>query len=232
MCVERKLTTMADNPQRIIDSETAQIQEWRGSFGQEYSQRNNFSSAELDALYESKYGIKRSELNRRFLENVPRDASILEVGSNLGNQLLAVQKLGFTKLNGVEVQAEILKQAKLRLPSVTFVEGSALEIPYPTGNFDLIFTSSLLIHIAPSDLVRAINEIHRCSKTWIWGLEYYAPQMTEVPYRGHSNLLWKTDYTKLYLQTFPDLELVREERLPYVKDSNIDTMFLLRKTQK
>jgi len=108
-------------------------------------------------------------------------------------------------------------------------EGSALQVPYPDKNFDLVFTSALLIHIAPQDLLTSMGEVHRCTKTWIWGLEYYAPEMTEVPYRGHRNLLWKTDYARMYLEKFPDLELVREERLQYLADSNVDTMFLLRR---
>ena len=92
-----------------------------------------------------------------------------------------------------------------------------------------MFTSGVLIHIAPSDLLAALDEIHRCTKQWIWGLEYYAPQMTDVVYRSHSNLLWKADYARLYLQRFADLELVREDRLSYLDNDNVDTMFLLRR---
>jgi hypothetical protein len=33
----------------------------------------------------------------------------------------------------------------------------------------------------------------------------------------------------MYLKDFADLELIREERLPYLTDSNVDTMFLLRR---
>ena len=82
-------------------------------------------------------------------------------------------------------------------------EGSALQVPYPDKNFDLVFTSALLIHIAPQDLLTSMGEVHRCTKTWIWGLEYYAPEMTEVPYRDHRNLLWKTDYGRMYLREIP-----------------------------
>jgi hypothetical protein len=53
--------------------------------------------------------------------------------------------------------------------------------------------------------------------------------MTEVVYRGHSALLWKTDYARLYLRQFPGLELVREDRLRYLDNDNVDTSFLLRK---
>jgi len=220
---------VAGEPKMTSLSETAQEQEWRGSFGKEYSERNQFTPASLDSLYERKYGTTRTALNWRFLAGVPRDARVLEVGSNLGNQLAALQQIGFTNLHGIDVQSEIVKQSQGRLPSARLVEGSALQIPYPDGSFDLVFTSSLLIHIAPEDLVTAMSEIHRCSKTWIFGLEYYAPEMTEVPYRGHRNLLWKTDYVGMYLKNFADLELIREERLPYLTDSNVDTMFLLRR---
>jgi ubiquinone/menaquinone biosynthesis C-methylase UbiE len=109
------------------------------------------------------------------------------------------------------------------------VEGSALGIPYPDADFDLVFTSGLLIHIAPNDLVTAMSEIYRCSTTWIGGLEYYAPEMTEVSYRDRQNLMWKTDYARLYLKNFADLELVLEEKVPYLKDGNVDPMFLLRR---
>jgi hypothetical protein len=61
-------------------------------------------------------------------------------------------------------------------------------------------------------------------------MEYYAPQMTEIAYRGHNNLLWKADYARLYQEAFKDLELVKEERLQYLEDQNTDNMFLLRRT--
>ncbi|MFZ3277307.1 MAG: hypothetical protein WA182_10430, partial [Candidatus Sulfotelmatobacter sp.] len=63
----------------------------------------------------------------------------------------------------------------------------------------------------------------------IWGLEYYASEVTEVNYRGHDNLLWKMDYGKLYLDRFADLTLDQEQRLPYFNSTNVDTMYLLRR---
>lgn len=222
---------MAATSRMMSIVETTQEQEWRGTFGKEYSERNLLTPAALDALYEQKYGTTRSALNQRFLADVPKNAPILEVGCNLGNQLLALQQMGFTNLYGIEIITEIVKQSRSRLPSAKISEGSALQIPFPDGYFDLVFTAGVLIHIAPSDLRIAMSEMRRCSKTWIWGSEYYAPEMTEIPYRGHTNLLWKTDYAKLYTKNFPELEVVREEHLHYLNDGNIDTMFLLRRKQ-
>ena len=37
------------------------------------------------------------------------------------------------------------------------------------------------------------------------------------------------DYARKYLQRFSDLDLVREQRLPYLANDNIDNAFLLKK---
>lgn len=209
--------------------DTDQIRTWTGNFGREYTDRNIYQPDELDNFYRQMYGIARSQLNETFLEDVPRDAKILEVGCNLGNQLLLLQQMGFTNLHGIEIQSYALEHARRRIPEASLSQASALNIPHDDHSFDLVFTSGVLIHIAPGDLPRVLGEIHRCAKTWIWGLEYYAPQLTEVVYRGHNNLLWKTDYAQLYLSIFSDLELVRENRLQYLEGTNVDTMFLLRR---
>jgi ubiquinone/menaquinone biosynthesis C-methylase UbiE len=110
--------------------------------------------------------------------------------------------------------------------------GSALDIPHSDASFDLAFTSGVLIHLAPRDLAKAMDEIHRISRTWIWGLEYYAPEITEIPYRGQSNIMWKADYAQLFLQRCNDLELVLEERVAYLHDKNVDSMYLLSRKKK
>jgi hypothetical protein len=61
------------------------------------------------------------------------------------------------------------------------------------------------------------------------GLEYYASEVTQVNYRGHDDLLWKTDYVKRHLDRFGDLELARKQRLPYLNSTNVDTVYLLKR---
>ena len=79
------------------------------------------------------------------------------------------------------------------------------------------------------DIRGALREIHRCSRRFIWGLEYYAAEYQEVEYRGHKELLWKTDFAKLYLETCPGLRLVKQRIYPWLDDPNEDVMFLLEK---
>jgi SAM-dependent methyltransferase len=128
--------------------------------------------------------VTRSALNHQFLADIPKTASILEGGCNLGNQLMLLRQMRFENLTGIEIHKEIVKHAQTRVLGARVMEGFALAPSFDDASFDLIFTAGLLIHIAPHDLPVVMREIHRCSKRWIWGLEHYAPQMTEVPYRG------------------------------------------------
>jgi pseudaminic acid biosynthesis-associated methylase len=209
--------------------ETEQTEVWKSEFGREYTDRNTFDSEALDELYRKSYGVVRREINETSLRDIAKEASFLEVGCNTGNQLLLLQQMGYSNLSGVELQPYALEIARKRLPGVSLKLGSALSLPHADSSFDVVFTSGVLIHISPHDLPRALDEIHRCSRTYIWGMEYYAPEVTEVNYRSHSGLLWKMDYARGYLERFPDLKLVREKRLPYRENANVDTVFLLRK---
>jgi pseudaminic acid biosynthesis-associated methylase len=213
------------------DGATPQIDVWKGQFGREYTERNTFETDALDELYRKNYGVTRTQINEKFLRDIPKDARILEVGCNTGNQLALLQKMGYRDLSGVELQPYALEIARSRTEGITLKEGSVLSLPYQDAAFDLVFTSGVLIHIAPADLPRALSEIHRCARTYIWGMEYYATEITEVNYRNQNGLLWKMNYARRYQESFPELTLVKEERLPYLENPNTDTVFLLRKTQ-
>ncbi|MFA5238566.1 MAG: pseudaminic acid biosynthesis-associated methylase [Phycisphaerae bacterium] len=209
--------------------ETKQASVWEGQFGKEYTDRNTLTPPQLDQLYKRNYGVSRTELNVEFVDSFDRSIKILEVGSSLGNQLLTLQEMGFKNLYGIEINRYAVQQSKTNTKDINIIYGSAFDIPFKDGYFDLVFTSGVLIHIAPTDVQKAIKEIHRCSREYIWGFEYYADSYTEVSYRGNSNLLWKTDFAKLYLNSFEDLGLVKEKKLKYLENENVDTMFLIRK---
>lgn len=210
-------------------AETAQTKIWNADFGREYTDRNTLDVEDLDSLYRRYFGIARTAINQDFLRTIPKDATFLEVGCNAGNQLLLLQRMGYSNLSGIELQPYALEIARSRTGNISLAQGSALSIPYGDASFDIVFTSGVLIHISPEDLPRAMDEIHRCARKFIWGMEYYAPSITEVNYRGHNQLLWKMDYTQKYLSRFNDLELAREQRIPYLEGANVDTVFLLKK---
>jgi pseudaminic acid biosynthesis-associated methylase len=208
---------------------TEQASKWSGAFGREYTERNPQSIEEMEELYARNYGLTRTELNGRFLDNLDRSMRILEIGSNVGNQLLCLQRMGFERLYGIELQNYAVEISKSKCNNINIIQGEASDIPFKDSFFDMVFTSGVLIHIAPKKLSDVLREIHRCTKKYIFGFEYYSNETKEIPYRGNSDLLWKADFAKKYLELFDDLTLVKEERIKYLGNENIDTMFLLKK---
>ncbi len=203
---------------------------WMGGFGKRYTDRNALTLAEMEGIHQRRYGFTRMELNREVLGNMDRSMTILEVGANIGNQLLCLKRMGFTRLCGVELQRYALCIARSRTRNIPLVQADGFQLPFQDDAFDMLLTSGFLIHIHPSKFKEIASEIYRCAREYIWGLEYYADERTEILYRERQSLLWKADYSKLYQGLFNGLEVVQEKRLPYLLGNNEDTMFLLRKT--
>lgn len=206
-----------------------QLEKWAGDFGQEYTDRNRSSLNAMEKLYKHHFGITRAEMNQQFLGRLDRSLRILEVGCNIGNQLLCLQRMGFNNLYGIEPQDYAVELAKKRLRDIQVIKGDIFDIPFKDDFFDLVFTSGVLIHISPKNIKRALKEIYRCSRKYIWGYEYYSDKYEEISYRGERNLLWKTDFARIFKETFPDLKLVKVEHFKYLNNDNWDMMFLLKK---
>jgi len=212
-----------------MDKTTKQMRGWAGQFGKEYTDRNALSLKETELLYSKNYGIFRSEMNAQFVGKLDRNMKILEVGSNIGIQLLYLQQAGFQSLYGIEINDYAVELSKSTTKGINIIKGSAFDIPFKDGFFDLVFTSGVLIHIAPQDIGKVVDEMYRCTIKYIWGFEYFAEAYTQVKYRGNTDLLWKTDFASLFLKRFSDLKLVNERRFKYLSHNNVDTMFLLQK---
>ena len=211
---------------------TDQMQQWSSEFGKEYTEQNPHTFETMDELYKKQFGLTRTELNLTFLDTFDRSIRILEVGSNVGAQLQGLQKIGFKHLYGIEIQTYAIELSRQNTKNINIIKGSAFDIPFKDSYFNLVFTCGLLIHINPNDLNTAMREVYRCTSEYIWGFEYYSNKYSEIPYRGQNNLLWKADFAKLYQDEFRGLELVKEKRIKYLDNDNVDSMFLIRKKLK
>jgi len=89
-----------------------QLEKWINSFGKQYTDRNNLSLNDLSELYRKKYSLIQTEMNKMFLDNINHDIKILEVGSNVGNQLVCLQNMGFNNLYGIEPQSYAVELSK------------------------------------------------------------------------------------------------------------------------
>ena len=211
---------------------TEQEKFWSGDFGQQYSDRNNWTVEAYDDFYKSQWGFAKTDINNDCIGHLPKDIKILEVGCNIGLQLRCLQQMGFTNLYGVELQQYAVEKAKSITQHINIVQGSGFDIPFKDHYFDIVVTNGVLIHIAPEDHFKMMAEMMRCSKKYIWGWEYYAPEITNINYRGNEGFLWKADFSKIFQHYFPELKEVYRKMYPYIPENqkgNTDYMYLLEK---
>jgi pseudaminic acid biosynthesis-associated methylase len=183
-----------------MKSDNSQLALWRSAFGRDYTERNDHDKPE------------RAEAWRRLLSGIaPR--RVLEVGCNVGWNLVYLDRLGISELYGIEPQIDAVAKARARKPELNVLVGTACDLPFRDQMFDLVFTSGVLIHIAPDALAGALDEIHRVSRRWIAAIEYDATVEHEVDYRGHRGALWKRDHRAAWQARHADLRLVRRLEL-------------------
>jgi pseudaminic acid biosynthesis-associated methylase len=198
--------------------QTHQLEAWQGEFGRQYTDRNLLSVDDMDRELEAYYaGVKKTELFCEFLgpDRLPA-GRVLEVGCNVGIQLRMLQRINPSlSFWGVEPQFYALSKAREQSPDMNLAAGTAFELPFLGDYFDVVMTNGVLIHIHPDHLPTALREIYRVARRFIFFHEYYAPETTQIPYYGHANLLWKTDFKAVCQKLFPDLRCVREQYLQY-----------------
>jgi len=212
---------------------TAQMQIWAGEFGKKYTDRNLASLKELYSQNIELHGRTNLAIYQEALKNVDKDARVLEIGCNIGNQLMCLQDAGFKNLYGIELQWYAVDKSKYFTKKIHIIQGSAFDIPCRDSYFDLVYTYGVLIHISPKDLPKVLSEAHRCSKKYIMGFEYHDQELKQLKYRGNNNLMWKTDYSEAYQNHHPDLKEVFGKEYPqFSEPSNVDRIFLLAKEDK
>jgi spore coat polysaccharide biosynthesis protein SpsF len=180
-----------------------QLRFWRGDFGNEYTDRNTNSARELRARV-----ALWAPIMARLEGAMPE--SILEVGANIGNNLRALRQLSDAeffaiepneKARGVLVDDGVVPRANVR-------DGFAAAINLDDGAVDLAFTSGVLIHIHPDDLLASCSEIHRVARRYVVCIEYFSDKVEEITYRGHSERLFKRDFGSFWMDSFPDLAVL------------------------
>ena len=186
-----------------MPKQNPQVEFWRGDFGDAYTDRHATSAQHLRARV-----ALWADILSHTLVSAPK--SILEVGANVGVNLRAIRTLTPARLLGVEPNDKARKQLvedKI-VDTQDLRAGIASAIDFPDGVADLVFTSGVLIHIHPDELLASMKELHRCAKRWIVSIEYFSDKPEMIPYRGHDDRLFKRDFGGLWLDHFTDLRAV------------------------
>ena len=202
---------------------------WENEFGTDYIERNKTLS-EINEFYKQQTGITQEEIFTNFFSEINRKYNILEIGCNIGLKLSILKKMGFSNLFGLEVNKTAFEIAKKNNPDISFINSSIEEFEPSGKQFDLVFTSGVLIHIHPSLLNSIIKKMVNLTKEYIFGFEYYSDMLIEIPYRGNSNVCWKQNFSSLFTKLFPLLITIKQEKIRYKDKDLCDIVYLLRKS--
>ena len=93
----------------------------------------------------------------------PRDAEIVELFCGRGNGLHALERLGFSHIEGVDLSPRLLAQYR---GAATCSEGDCRNLSFPDQSKDVLIVQGGLHHlpVLPDDLEQTIAEMHRVLK--------------------------------------------------------------------
>ena len=123
--------------------------------------------------------------------------SIAEIGCGAGHNLISLSELN-PNYTLVGVDPNLYAVIKAIQNKVTALTGDCFDTYLKSSYYDLVFTSGVLMHVAPEDMGRAVEEISRIARKYILIIEYYSEKEESVNYHGHNDLLWKRDYKNLF----------------------------------
>jgi len=146
------------------------MNEWAEKFGDDYTKRNR--------NYPDRTPFWRKILNEHDFD------SVLEVGCNIGFNLIPIKKL-LPDLNvwGVDINEKALQQLHISQPNISGGYGDIFDLPFKEGCFDFVFTCGVLIHLHPNALSQAVEELVSVCHGTLMVMEYHDTQFTEIPYR-------------------------------------------------
>lgn len=108
--------------------------------------------------------VGRSHVLLLLMEDVPKDARVLEIGCGVGRNLAYLADHGYTNLEGVEINTHAVDLLRKTYPQLddTVVHVGAAEDILPTldGPYGLVFTVAVLTMIHP-DSINIWDEICR-----------------------------------------------------------------------
>jgi pseudaminic acid biosynthesis-associated methylase len=195
---------------------------WAGEFGTDYIDRNR--------------GDKLLAANLNFFVKALAAArgieSCIEFGANIGMNLRALKLLHPTQQqHGIEINSDAAKQLGQLITSDNVFEGSIFDYQ-ADREFDLVLIKGVLIHINPAELANVYDRLYKSTGKYLMVAEYYNPAPVAIPYRGHTDRLFKRDFAGELLDTYPDLSLA-DYGFAYRRDPNFPqddiTWFLLQK---
>lgn len=171
---------------------------WAGQFGDDYIARNQSEQLLAGNL----------AFFSKVIAKTVKVGSVLEMGANVGMNLRALSPLLPTaSLHAIEINEQAAKVLR-SLPFVSSVMNGSMLDYVVKEQFDFVFTKGVLIHLAPEMLPMVYDKMVEASSRYVMVAEYYNPSPMEIPYRGHSNKMFKRDFAGELMARHPNMQLI------------------------
>jgi pseudaminic acid biosynthesis-associated methylase len=129
-------------------------------------------------------------------------SSYLECGSNIGRNIRFLSKLLPTASANI---IELAKTPYEKCMAEFKIDDSYLgpiKAAQFNRQFDFVFSSGVLIHIHPEDLLKSMERMFELSSRYIMIAEYFNRTPVMISYRGEDNRLFKRDFGKMFVENF------------------------------
>lgn len=156
---------------------------WAGDGGNAYTLRNDGDWRPRAAFWR---------------DTIPADVeTVFECGTNLGMNLRAIRACRAIKVKGVEINQTAADAAVAR--GLPVIQGDLLRMQ-AAPMWDLTFTCGVLIHMAPDQVLDAMEQVAALSRRYVMCVEYESESGDEemIRYRDSDDLLWRRAYGKMY----------------------------------
>lgn len=182
---------------------------WAGEFGSGYIERNRGAG-----LLAANLAFFNSALR---CARAPTDC--IEFGANIGMNLQALKLLYPQQLQfAIEINTEAVNLLQGIVPAENVYHASILGFE-PARTYDLVLIKGVLIHVNPDCLSQVYDALYRSTGRYLLVCEYYNPSPVAIPYRGHSDRLFKRDFAGELLDRYQDLSLI-DYGFSYHRDAN------------
>ena len=160
--------------------------------------KNNLAYIKRNENFDNKLG---RQIWYNLLKN-KRINTILECGSNIGRNLKQIN-LAYPKkkLSFIEVNKQAYETCLLNKNIALSYNESIENCKINSNEFDLVFTSGVLIHINKKNLGKVVNNILKWTKKYIIIMEYFSTNDISKKYRNKKDLLFLRDYGDKFLKT-------------------------------
>jgi spore coat polysaccharide biosynthesis protein SpsF len=195
---------------------------WAGQFGDDYIDRNKGAALLASNL---DFFVKALKQARQL-------TSCIEFGANIGMNLKALRLLfPVIDAHGIEINPTAAQQLRQAIPAENVYPASILDFQ-PTRTWDLTLIKGVLIHINPEALPAVYDKLVESCKRYLLVAEYYNPSPVAIPYRGHTDRLFKRDFAGEIMERHPQMTLI-DYGFAYKRDPNFPqddiTWFLMEK---